>query len=279
MTEFQDVVVALKQAENIEAYRFAVADSDSTRKVSSLTGDAFSVPVPIDILAYDPQRKSYLGLDRKGVSWRSNNAKTEDEDDLGTIGKAPITGAATFLDFFHGRFWCVGTEFQILSSEDGSKWEAQLDREGVDAKHHPGIWTSIIGAKNEEIYAVGLDGIIGVFDGVDWTLDRVDGINFWDAISIDADTIYACGSKGKLARRGDDEWEIISTRETDSFISFAKIGNQVYISTESKLFEFQIRGIHVKLKHVGEGGKLFVCDSTLFVLNTSKTLSEFKAVN
>lgn len=279
MSEFSNVAVGLRRVESEPDFRFAIrCESDSERIISDLKGGAFTIPLPIEVLAYDPQNMFYLGMTRRGVTWRNVEEQgeldeSEPEGMSGTIGKAPIVGAATFLDFFHGRFWCAGSDFQILSSQDGSNWETQLTREGVDAKHHPGVWTSLVGAKDEEIFAVGLDGVIGVFDGADWTLERVDGISFWDAIVIDEETVYACGSKGKLARRVDEEWEVISTKETESFISFARVGSQVYISTENTLFEFQIRGIHVHLNPVGAGGKLLVCDSTLFVLSESGRLS------
>ncbi len=277
MTEDFDVVVGLKRVESRDDFRFATREgTDSTlseRRILDLDGEGVSIPIPADMLAYDPQSKTYLGMTREGITWRSfEKDSAENGQDSGTIGKAPIDGTVTFLDFFHGRFWCVGTDFQILSSVNGSNWEVQLDRKGVDATHHPGVWTSISGGENEEIYAVGLDGIIGIFDGSEWNLDRVDGIGFWDSITIGGIT-YACGSKGKIARRLEEEWEVISTQESDSFISFARVANKVYISTETKLFEFQIRGIDVHLNRVGAGGKLLSCDSTLFVLKESGKLS------
>ncbi|GEM_PF-6933571 len=236
------------------------------RRILDLKGGSLEVSIPIDHLAYNPDSQIYLGLTKEGRIWLSNETLKEER-------RCPIEGPVTFLDFFHGRFWCLGSGFQILCSENGMDWELKLKREYVDARHHPGIWTSIVGGYNEEVFAVGLDGIIGIFDGADWTLERILDVSFFDALVIDETTSYACGSDGSLAKRGEEGWEKVSTPLDKTFTSFARINNQVYLSDESKVYGFKVQKNGVSLNEVGLGRKLFASTACLFMLTDENTLA------
>ena len=266
--DFTNIINATR---NVEEKHFRMlrrpdaAEKSEKRAIVDLEGKSLTVPFPIDHLAYNPDSKTYLGITKEGRVWHSAKASL----DL----QCPIEGPVIALDFFHGRFWCLGSAFQILCSEDGIEWELKLRREYINARHHPGIWTSIVGGYNEEVFAVGLDGIIGIFDGVDWTLERIPDVSFFDAVVIDETTTYACGSNGNLAKRCEEGWELVSTPLDKTFTSFARISNQVYISDESKVYGFKAQKNGVSLNEIALGGKLFASTSCLFMLSDEKTLT------
>lgn len=252
--------------DDIGAFRCVCKQQDSSAHfLVALNGDRQELPVDIAMVAYNPETKKYLGLAHDGVTWLSD----EKSETGGTIGKLSNSGMVTELRFFHGRFWCVGSEFEILSSDDGLVWKNSMTRTEIDVVHHRGIWTSILGGKEEEVFAAGLDGIIGSFDGSEWSLDRIEGTSFFD-ICVTENHVYICGSEGNIAVRVEGEWQLVSTDVEESFISFYQIDSRYYLSTETRLFEFSPNGASFKIFHIGRGGHLFRAgDDLILIRNTN----------
>ncbi len=161
--------------------------------------------------------------------------------------------SSSFLDS-DGVLWITGYEFMIgrgvLMRKVSGNWEA------VDGE--PSVfYTHVTGDRQGRVFASGGLGL--AMEYRDGQLKRLTHgtRRLLQGIRARNDSLYSCGSKGRLVSFIDGNWEIVPNEISDSFhsICFNTVGNAVFAASNGHVYEYD--GESFVMNDVGKDAHLY----------------------
>jgi hypothetical protein len=152
--------------------------------------------------------------------------KTVWVDDAGTVtitGKDGLILQGSKADgFTHFGNLVIGGSLDGVWGVDG---ERVLVGENSQIWHHAGSWVEdtpipttqhlrdVWGAASDDVWAVGLTGVLNHWDGVTWTkIDGPTGAGLESVWGRAADEIYASGANGTILKWNGEVWQVIASQ-------------------------------------------------------------------
>jgi hypothetical protein len=149
-------------------------------------------------------------------------------------------GPLRFVRSIDGIAYAVGMGRQVYKRVDLNNWISidQGARPEAGNKELVGF-DAIDGFSATEIYAVGRNGEIWIFNGKIWRqIDSPTNMILTNLCCANDGNVYACGRNGTLLKGRGDEWEIIDHELlTDDLWGLAWFNDKLYISTRKIIFE------------------------------------------
>ena len=137
-----------------------------------------------------------------------------------------------------GNIYVVGMDYQVYRRDDEGRW-ASLEtglREKRASDEVVGF-EAVDGFSQDDMYAVGWDGVIGSFDGSRWTRrESPTELVLVDVCCAGDGKVYACGRRGMLVSGRDDTWEIVDTGVSEDLWNLAWFGGKLYAASTRELY-------------------------------------------
>ncbi|GAB6907589.1 conserved hypothetical protein [Desulfosarcina cetonica] len=140
-----------------------------------------------------------------------------------------------------GHWYAVGGHHQVHVEQNGH-WTPfdngiYVPGEAGEAK----ILLGIDGLSQDDIYAVGLNGVIFHYDGVSWKLmDSPTNLGLQRVLCINKDEVYLCGNGNGLYRGSKNTW--VPLTDPDKSVTFwdmESFQGEVYACTKEALFKIK----------------------------------------
>ncbi len=135
--------------------------------------------------------------------------------------------------------YAVGMNRQVYKRDKTGKWSC-IDKSARPPKGSKEVFgfEAIDGFDENEIYTVGWQGEIWLYDGEKWAKkDSPTNFILVDAICAGDGNVYACGRIGTLLRGRKDKWEIIEQEDlNDDIWSLAWYEDSLYLATMDAVY-------------------------------------------
>jgi hypothetical protein len=134
-----------------------------------------------------------------------------------------------------GQVYAAGVERQVFRRSGGT-WQVISPKEIMTADH-PIAFQGIDGVSSCEIYAVGWDGEIWSFDGIDWQQLQSPTNIVLNDVGVGPDGCVAVGLLGQVIAGRGDSWTMIEHDETDEdFWSVRYFDGAFYLAALSGIY-------------------------------------------
>ena len=148
--------------------------------------------------------------------------------DISLKGLAEISGYA----------YACGMKRQVFKRISDNTW---MSMSAPVPEKRSGVigFEAISGFDENDIYAVGWQGEIWKYNGLEW-IQKVSPTNqiLTSVACADDGMVYICGRKGMLIKGKDDQWEILSSNDNnDDFWDVHYFKGKVYVSSLSAIYE------------------------------------------
>jgi len=151
--------------------------------------------------------------------------------------------------------YAVGMDRQVYRRDALGRWSC-IDQWARKQKQEDSVtgFEAIDGFDENEIYAVGWDGEIWLYDGAKWSQKNSPTNLVLVHVCCGPDgNVYACGRVGTLLRGRGDKWDIIRHESiTDDIWNLAWYDNHLYFSTMSGVY--MLEGDEVRVVGLGDLG-------------------------
>lgn len=141
-----------------------------------------------------------------------------------------------------GKLYAAGTCRQLYRRDGPGQW-TRLDIWHDDESDEilDSSFESVDGFAENEIYTVGWEGEIWLFDGATWTpIDSPTNAALYKVLCAPNGQVYAAGSSGLLVTGRGDRWQVIEHDDTEEDIwGLAWFNGTLYLSTTSILYQLQ----------------------------------------
>ncbi len=137
-----------------------------------------------------------------------------------------------------GKAYVAGMARSVYRRSDSGEWQA-LDRDIRSEEDDDAGFMSIDGYDNNEIYAVGINGEIGWYNGNSWQLiQSLTNAILYHVQTTPNQTTYSCGQHGIIVQGRHDSWRVIEqTVCTDTFWSCAFFKDHLYLSSSNGIYK------------------------------------------
>ncbi|WP_372623351.1 hypothetical protein [Falsiroseomonas sp.] len=180
----------------------------------------------------DPERQLLLlarahglyRISKKGISFEDIG-----KDDEGFLMDLRRIGA---------RWYAVGGHHHVYR-EEATGWQ-RFDQ-GVHIPDEPGearILLSIDGVAEDDIYAVGFNGVILHHDGSAWAeLESPTNVGLQRVLCVSRDEVYICGYGNALYRGNRTGWQALTAPDENVvYWDMARFHGRIYVCTKQRLF-------------------------------------------
>jgi hypothetical protein len=139
-----------------------------------------------------------------------------------------------------GKAYVTGMARCVYFRNSNAVWEA-IDHDIRSRDDQDAGFFSIDGYKHQEIYAVGLEGEIGVYDGNKWKLvDSPTNLILYRVLCAPNNKVYICGQKGVLLEGRFDQWRQIDQKATEqTFWGSAWFKDRLFLSTSDGIYRLE----------------------------------------
>jgi hypothetical protein len=153
---------------------------------------------------------------------------------IGLPNDGPLTrGPLRKLRSINGIAYAVGMHRQVYRREGREKWVA------IDSKMRPLAGEAVAGFESvdgydpSELYVVGWDGALWLYDGVDWIeIASPTNILLTDVCCAPDGWVYAAGLKGLFIKGRGQQWDVVETpTRLDDVWTIAWFQGAMYVST------------------------------------------------
>ena len=153
-----------------------------------------------------------------------------------------------------GKAYAVGTCRQVYRREGPNQW-IRIDRDLWKIKENitEKCFHSIDGFSENEIYTVGWDGEIWLFNGELWEeIQSPTNLALYKILCAEDGYAYIVGQSGIILKGRLKEWEIIDQSQTsEDFWGLAWLNNKLFISSLNNIYE--LNGSVFGMVNTGDG--------------------------
>jgi hypothetical protein len=142
-----------------------------------------------------------------------------------------------------GQSWyAVGGHHQVHISKSAKNWSS-FDKEiAIDDDDGIGaVLLSVDGTSDDDIYAVGFDGVIFHFDGTSWyEYESPTNLGLQRVLCVGPDEVYLCGNARGLYKGNRTHWtELTDLDESETFWDMAYFQESVYVCSKKSLYKIE----------------------------------------
>lgn len=159
-----------------------------------------------------------------------------------------------------GRAYAVGTGRQAYRREAAGVWQCIDEWSQIDSKKLVDYsFESIDGFSEEEIYTVGWEGEIWLYNGKKWSqINSPTNLTLHKVKCAEDGFVYIGGKNGMLIRGRKKKWEVVKHERTEEDIwGLEWFDGKLYASTVSLLYHLD--GDKLELANYGEAGTPGTC--------------------
>lgn len=183
----------------------------------------------------------FLAMGPAGQVNCSGSGNVHDEL-IGSVAEGPRTrGPLRKIRGIGGLAYAAGMNRQVYCRDKAGIWQA-MDTDMRPRKGGPIVgFESIDGFDAAEIYAVGWDGAMWLFDGKSWTeIASPTNLILTDVCCAGDGLVYAAGLKGLLLRGRGQQWEIVQApTPIDDVWSIAWFQGSIFLSTFRGVYQLE----------------------------------------
>lgn len=134
------------------------------------------------------------------------------DGDISPKERGPLRRAANI----EGLVYACGMNYQVYKRSEANQWKC-ID-ESIPKKKEVTGFEAIAGNSEDSIYAVGWGGEIWHYDGKIWNQEKSPTNLILTGVTIAPNGIvYACGQRGLILKRENNEWKIIAEKNNPKF--------------------------------------------------------------
>ena len=159
------------------------------------------------------------------------------------LSSSPIIRNCSVID---GKVYIVGANHQMLEiSQDLGVNDVSVRHEGRSAAGDTTGFEAVDGFGGNEIYAVGWEGEIWEFDGVNWQLRNgpTNLVNTGVVCALD-DHVYITGQQGCLTRGRHEVWESLHLELKEDLWDICWFNDQIFMCSINQLYTFDGEDIY-----------------------------------
>lgn len=207
-------------------------------------------------VCHDPQERFIAAAQLGHTTWVAGGGQASEE--AITTNSARSVQSRGYIreirEIAGGKLYAAGTCRQLYRRDGPANWVCldiwQKDEsdEILDCS-----FESVDGFSEEEIYTVGWEGEIWLFNGSSWKqIESPTNVSLYKVLCAPDGNVYAAGTFGTLLRGKGDAWELIEHEDTtDDIWGLAWFEGQLYLSTTSVVY--RLDGDQLKLVDYGDG--------------------------
>ena len=192
------------------------------------------------ILVESPRMLMMLG--KEGVVYHWLDKGGFREEPLDASGSGPQNyGDMQEIRIIGNRPYAVGMARCTYRRLDNGAWEAiDSDIRSEEEEEDVGFF-SIDGYGEKEIYAVGLEGEIGLYNGKSWRFaDSPTNLILYRVVCAPNDKVYVCGQGGVILEGRKNQWKLIEQDVTEeTFWGSTWFNDRLYLSTSEGIYRLE----------------------------------------